>query len=295
MVNPDRVAFTVFGKEIYWYGILMATGIIIAVWLAMREAKRKEMQEDTILDLCLVIIPCGIIGARLYYVLFELKQYLANPIRILYLWEGGLAFYGAVIGGMLGLVVYAKRKKLSIIKLSDVIAPGLALAQAIGRWGNFFNQEAFGLPVTNPKLLWFPMSVKIDVPWNGGFHTFNGMPCSNPYHLATFFYESVWCALIFIFLWFYLRKRLKHDGDVFLYYAVLYSFERMFVEGLRGDSLWLIEGTVRVSQLLSALMFVGLVVFILIRAAKEKKLGYAVWPSMTQETSEPDASVGSFM
>ena len=291
MVNPDRVAFTVFGKEIYWYGILMATGIIIAVWLAMREAKRKEMQEDTILDLCLVIIPCGIIGARLYYVLFELKQYLANPIRILYLWEGGLAFYGAVIGGMLGLVVYAKRKKLSIIKLSDVIAPGLALAQAIGRWGNFFNQEAFGLPVTNPKLLWFPMSVKIDVPWNGGFHTFNGMPCSNPYHLATFFYESVWCALIFIFLWFYLRKRLKHDGDVFLYYAVLYSFERMFVEGLRGDSLWLIEGTVRVSQLLSALMFVGLVVFILIRAAKEKKLGYAVWPSMTQEISEPDASV----
>ncbi|HPY36579.1 MAG TPA: prolipoprotein diacylglyceryl transferase [Clostridia bacterium] len=293
MVNPDRVAFTVFGKEIYWYGILMATGIIIAVWLAMREAKRKEMQEDTILDLCLVIIPCGIIGARLYYVLFELKQYLANPIRILYLWEGGLAFYGAVIGGMLGLVVYAKRKKLSIIKLSDVIAPGLALAQAIGRWGNFFNQEAFGLPVTNPKLLWFPMSVKIDVPWNGGFHTFNGMPCSNPYHLATFFYESVWCALIFIFLWFYLRKRAKHDGDVFLYYAVLYSFERMFIEGLRGDSLWLIEGTVRVSQLLSALMFAGLVVFILIRAAKEKKLGYAVWPSsaMHQEITEPDASV----
>ncbi len=283
MVNPDRVAFTIFGKEIYWYGILMATGIIIAVWLAMREAKRKSMHEDTILDLCLVIIPCGVIGARLYYVLFELKQYLSNPIRILYLWEGGLAFYGAVIGGVLGLVVFAKKKKLRVLKLMDIIAPGLVLAQAIGRWGNFFNQEAFGLPVTNPKLLWFPLTVKIDVPWNGGYHTFNSMPCSNPYHLATFFYESIWCALIFVFLWLYLRKRAKHDGDIFLSYAALYSFERMFVEGLRGDSLWLVEGTVRVSQLLSALAFVGLIVFMLIRLSKEKKLGYVIWPSPEPE------------
>ncbi len=293
MINPDRVAFSVFGRDIYWYGVLMALGIVIAVLLAMREAKRKQLNEDTVLDLCLVIIPCGVVGARLYYVLFELDQYLADPIRMLYIWEGGLAIFGAVIGGLIGMLVYARKKKLRFLKLADLIAPGLVLAQAIGRWGNFFNQEAFGLPVTNPDLLWFPMSVKIDTPWNGGFHTFNGVPCSEPYHLATFFYESFWCVLVFLFLWFILRKRTKHDGDVFIWYVMLYGFERMFVEGLRGDSLWLIEGAVRVSQLLSALLFLAALGFLLVRHFKEKKLGYLIWPK--PETSSGDAAEGAML
>ena len=288
MINPDRVAFSVFGRDIYWYGVLMAVGIVIAVLLAMREAKRKQMNEDTVLDLCLVIIPCGVVGARLYYVLFELDQYLADPIRMLYIWEGGLAIFGAVIGGLIGMLIYAHKKKLRFLKLADLIAPGLVLAQAIGRWGNFFNQEAFGLPVTNPDVLWFPMSVKIDPPWTGGFHTFNGIPCSEPYHLATFFYESLWCVLVFLFLWFILRKRTKHDGDVFIWYVMLYSFERMFVEGLRGDSLWLIEGAIRVSQLLSALLFLAALGFLLVRHSKEKKLGYLIWPK--PETFAEDAA-----
>ncbi len=114
------------------------------------------------LDLCLVIIPCGVVGARLYYVLFELKQYLSNPIRMLYIWEGGLAIYGAVIGGLLGLLIYTRVKKMRFLKLADCIAPGLILAQAIGRWGNFFNQEAYGAPITNPKLWWFPFAVYIE-------------------------------------------------------------------------------------------------------------------------------------
>ncbi len=278
MNNPDRVAFSLFGRDIYWYGVLMAAGILCAVLLAMREAKRKQMHEDTVLDLCLVLIPCGVVGARLYYVLFELKQYLADPIRMLYIWEGGLAIYGAVIGGLLGMVIYAKKKKIRFLKLADIIAPGLVLAQAIGRWGNFFNQEAFGLPVTDPNLLWFPLTVKIDVPWNGGYHTFNGVACDNPYHLATFFYESMWCVLVFLFLWFFFRKLAKHDGDVFIWYVMLYSFERMFVEGLRGDSLWLIQDVVRVSQLLSFLLFAGTLVFLLIRRSREKKLGRLIWP-----------------
>ncbi len=293
MINPDRVAFSVFGRDIYWYGVLMALGIVIAVLLAMREAKRKQLNEDTVLDLCLVIIPCGVVGARLYYVLFELDQYLADPIRMLYIWEGGLAIFGAVIGGLIGMLIYAHKKKLRFLKLSDLIAPGLVLAQAIGRWGNFFNQEAFGLPVTNPDLLWFPMSVKIDTPWNGGFHTFNGVPCSEPYHLATFFYESFWCVLVFLFLWFILRKRTKHDGDVFIWYVMLYSFERMLVEGLRGDSLWLIEGAVRVSQLLSALLFLAALGFLLVRHFKEKKLGYLIWPK--PETPAEDAAEGAML
>ncbi len=287
MINPDRVAFSVFGRDIYWYGVLMALGIVIAVLLAMREAKRKQMNEDTVLDLCLIIIPCGVVGARLYYVLFELDQYLSDPIRMLYIWEGGLAIFGAVIGGLIGMALYSYKKKLRFFRLADIIAPGLVLAQAIGRWGNFFNQEAFGLPVTNPDLLWFPMSVKIDTPWNGGFHTFNGVVCTEPYHLATFFYESLWCFLVFLFLWFILRKRTKHDGDVFIWYVMLYSFERMFVEGLRGDSLWLIEGAVRVSQLLSFLLFLGALTFLLVRHLKEKKLGRLIWPA--PETSAADA------
>lgn len=266
--NPDRVAFSLFGRDIYWYGVLMATGILIAVLLAIREAKRKGMSEDTMLDLCLIIIPCGVVGARLYYVIFELKQYLSNPIRMLYIWEGGLAIYGAVIGGLLGLMIYSRVKKLRFLKLADCIAPGLILAQAIGRWGNFFNQEAYGAPITNPKLWWFPFAVYIE-----------NSPLEHPFYYATFFYESMWCLLVFLFLWFYLRKRTKHDGDMLLAYAVLYGFERMFVEGLRTDSLWLIPDVIRVSQLISFIVFAAGVAFILIRRAREKKLNRLIWPS----------------
>ena len=289
MTNPSRVAFTLFGRDIYWYGVLMALGIIIAVFIAMHEAKRKKMPQDTALDVCLIAIPCGVVGARLYYVLFELERYLQNPISILYIWEGGLAIYGAVIGGLVGILIYCKRKKIRFLKIADIIAPGLVLAQAIGRWGNFFNQEAYGLPVTNPDLLWFPLTVKIDIPWAGGQHYFNGVLCDNPYHLATFFYESLWCVLVFLVIWFVLRKRVKHDGDVFLWYVMLYGFERMFVEGLRGDSLWLIPGAVRVSQALSLALFAAVLVFFLVRRAKEKRLGKLIWPAPETVVPAPES------
>lgn len=289
MQNPDRVAFTVFGRDIYWYGVLMAVGIIIAVILAMIESKRKRLPKDTIVDICLIVIPCGIVGARLYYVLLELEQYLQDPIRMLYIWEGGLAIYGAVIAGLLGAWVYARKKKIHFLNIADCLAPGLVLAQAIGRWGNFFNQEAFGTPVTDQSLMWFPMSVRID-----GYHTFEGYvdgayvsgACYNPYHLATFFYESMWCLLIFLALWFIIRKRCRHKGDVFFTYLMLYGFERMFVEGLRGDSLWIIRperwalmpGGIRISQLVSALLFAAVLIFFIVRACREKKTGELLWP-----------------
>ncbi|MCE5235964.1 MAG: prolipoprotein diacylglyceryl transferase [Clostridiaceae bacterium] len=271
MQMPDRVAFTVFGKDIYWYGVLMAAGIVIAVLLAMREGKRKKLPEDTVIDLCLVVIPLGVVFARLYYVLFELDHYLQDPISVLYVWEGGLAIYGAVIGGLLGAVIYARVKKLRFLRLADCVAPGLVLAQAIGRWGNFFNQEAFGLPINNGELLWFPFAVKIE-----GLHYFDGVVCNNPYHMATFFYESAWCLLIFIFLW-SRRKKFRHDGDAFFIYALLYAFERMFVEGLRGDSLKI--GEARVSQILSAVAFAAVLIFFIVRRVKEKKEGRLLWPA----------------
>lgn len=135
MTIPDRVAFTLFGKDIYWYGVLMAIGIILAVFLASQEEKRKKLPRDIIIDMCLVIIPCGVVGARLYYVLFHLDRYLQNPVSILYIWEGGLAIYGAVIFGLLGALVFSRVRKVRFLKLADCIMPGLALAQAIGPVG----------------------------------------------------------------------------------------------------------------------------------------------------------------
>lgn len=306
MVNPDRVAFSLWGKEIYWYGILMAVGIVIAVLLAQMEERRKKLPRDTVIDMCLAVIPAGVVGARLYYVLLELDQYLADPIRILYIWEGGLAIYGAVIGGLLAVFIFSRVKKVRFLALTDTIVPGLVLAQAIGRWGNFFNQEAYGLPVTAemlakyPILQYFPFSVSID-----GAHYFDDVLCTTCFttatgghlHLATFFYESAWCLLVFAFIML-ARKRFRHDGDSLVWYALLYSFERMFVEGLRGDSLWLIKPSaegladgVRASQLLSAILFVLALAFLIVRALREKKLGRLIWPSPLEAAAEPVETV----
>ncbi len=274
MANPDSVAFTLFGYSVYWYGLLMAVGILTAFTLAQLEVKRKRLPPDTALDLCIIAVPLGVIGARLYYVLFNWSQYKNNPISILYVWEGGLAIYGAVLLGIAGVLVYAWRKRLRFLALADIVAPGLVLAQAIGRWGNFFNQEAYGPLVTNAAHKWFPLAVYIDA--------------LEEAHYATFFYESFWCFLVFLFLWFFLRKRAKHDGDVFLWYVLLYGVERALVEGLRTDSLYLTE-SIRVSQLLSFLAVLAVAAFFLARAAREKKLGRLIWPAPRAEAAQEEA------
>ncbi len=304
MQNPDRICFSIGPVNVYWYGVLMATGIVLAILLAMQEAKRKKLYADAIIDACLIMIPMGVIGARLYYVLFEWETYAANPISALYIWQGGLAMYGSMIGGLLGLFIFSRWKKIRFTKMIDCIAPGLVLAQAIGRWGNFFNQEAFGLPVTQgmmerlPLLRYFPFSVYIE-----GAHSFDGVFCTNPVHLATFFYESAWCLLVAIVIW-CCRKKFKHDGDAFLTYLLLYGFERMFVEGLRGDSLYLLQpggvfvNGVRVSQMLSFLAVVAIGLFFILRAVREKKEGRLMWPApeaaaddaATDETEAGDAA-----
>lgn len=304
MTNPDRVAFSIGGRDIYWYGVLMAVGIVLALFFAMQEGKRKKLYNDAIIDMALWVIPCGVIGARLYYVLWELDSYLANPITILYIWEGGLALYGAVIGGLIGAYIFSRRKKIRFSQIADCIALGLPLAQAIGRWGNYFNQEAFGLPVTaemlakHSFLAYFPFSVRIDAPWRYGYHTFDSVACNCEYgyHLATFFYESIWCFLIFVVLSFN-RKKFKHDGDAILTYGLLYAFERMFVEGLRGDSLYLIRPDtwallpdgIRASQVLSLVLFLAIGIFFIVRAQKERKLGKLIWPA-SAAAAAPEAA-----
>lgn len=279
----SSVAFKIeaLGISVQWYAVLMALGIIIAVVLGCVEVKRKGMHSDTMFDLVFWVVPLGLIGARVYYILFNLDYYLSDPITMLYIWKGGLAIYGAVIGGLLGAFIYSRRKNIRFLKITDLIAPGLVLAQAIGRWGNYFNQEAFGPAVENLDHAWFPLAVKIDVTHYITLADGSEVLCTNPFHYATFFYESIWCLIVFLVLWFVLRKRAKHDGDMFLSYVMLYSFERMFIEGLRSDSLYFMG--IRISQLLSAVLFFGILSFFIVRSIKEKKLGRLICPAPLPE------------
>lgn len=248
-MNP--VAFEIFGKPIYWYGIIISLGVLIGIYLAMREAKRLELDSEIIIDFCLLAIPLAIIGARLYYVVFQWDVYKNNPIDAIKIWEGGLAIYGAVIGGVIAALIFTKWRKIDFWTLADIAAPSLILGQALGRWGNFFNQEAYGYAVTNPAWQWFPAAVFIER--------------NQQWHMATFFYESMWNFIVFLFLMFY-RKRKKRHGEVFIFYLILYSCGRVVIEGLRTDSLY--WGSFRVSQLLSALLIVIGIAMLVIRRRK---------------------------
>lgn len=234
----------VFGT-LPWYSTLIVLGMALALLLASREEKRLGLREDTAVDLALCVIPCGIIGARLYYVAFSWEVFAGDPLRILRIWEGGLAVYGGVIGGLLAAVVFSRVRKVPLATLTDIMVPGLALAQAIGRWGNYFNMEAYGAVITNPAWQFFPAGVLI--PEGGGY----------VWHMATFFYESIWNLGVFIALM-RLRKRAFRRFDLTCWYFLLYGAGRFVIEGLRTDSLT-VSGGFRVSQLLSA----GMVLLVL--------------------------------
>jgi len=232
------------------YGLLIALGILLAVILCQYESKRRSLPQDTGIDMALWAVPFGVIGARIYYVLFRLDVYLADPLSALAFWQGGLAIYGGVIGGALGLYLLSRRSRLPFRTLLDVVAPVLILAQAIGRWGNFFNGEAYGAVIKNTALQFFPIAVFTDGAW----------------HMATFFYESCWDLAGFAVLWRY-RLRTSRPGNVFLMYLMFYGAGRAVIEGLRTDSLML--GSIRVSQLLSVVLCVA-AAYLLTRKSKEK-------------------------
>lgn len=241
----DRVAFTLFGIDIMWYGILIATGMVIAVFIALREAKRLKISEDDILNLAMIAIPCGLIGARAYYVIFNWSYYAGNIAEILNFRGGGLAIHGGLIGGILAGFIYAKIKKINFFKLSDCVVLGIPLAQAIGRWGNFLNQEAHGGPT--------------NLPW--------GIMVDGVKVHPTFLYESIWDLGVFLFL-FIFRKKQKYQGQILVDYIILYSIGRFFIEGLRTDSLML--GPLRMAQVVSlACIIIGVILnYILSRRAK---------------------------
>lgn len=232
---------TIFGFEIKFYGMIIAFAILIGIFLSQHLAKKRGLNPDDIIILAILIIPFAILGARIYYCIFSDVSYTFKTF-----WDirsGGLAIYGGVIGGIIAIIIFAmfKRDFKLIIKLFDVIAPALILGQALGRWGNFFNQEAYGNLVTDPDWQWFPFAVKIDA-----------FP-QDEWHLATFFYESVWNIIGFILIMIVFNKN-KQLGTTTGFYLAYYGLGRLWIEGLRTDSLYI--GNIRVSQLISAIMIV---------------------------------------
>ncbi|GEK05151.1 prolipoprotein diacylglyceryl transferase [Schleiferilactobacillus harbinensis] len=256
-LNP--VALRLGSLQIKWYGVLIATGVVIAFILSMREANRRQISPDDIVDLLLWMLPIGVIGARAYYVIFRWSYYAANPSEIFAIWEGGLAIYGGIIAGLIVLVVYCYYRMLPAWLVLDIVAPTVLLAQAIGRWGNFMNQEAFGAKTTRAFL------ESIHLP------TFiiNQMNINGVYHQPDFLYESMWSLLgVILLLALRHREHLFKRGEVVLSYVAWYSFARFWIEGTRTDSLYLF-GPVRVSQLLSAILFVGAVFLIIYRRVRK--------------------------
>lgn len=251
-VNPSPVAFTIFGKDIYWYGIIIATGFILATIYAMKRSKQFGLTEDNILDMLLVAVPVAIICARAYYCVFYWDLYKDNPISALYIWEGGLAIYGGVIGALIAVAIFCKVKKMPFGPLADIGGLGLLIGQMIGRWGNFINREAHGA-VTDSFL-------KMGIADAAGNVT---------YYQPTFLYESLWNLVGFIMLHFYSKRR-KFDGEVFLLYLAWYGLGRAWIEGLRTDSLYLFGTGIRVSQLLAILSCVGAVAAIIFIRYRKK-------------------------
>lgn len=251
--------FGLKGFNIAWYGVIIGFGMLLGVLLANYRAKKNGYKSDLIFDFFLIAFPVAIVCARLYYVAFEWEEYLNNPLKVFATREGGLAIYGGVIGGFLSAVAFCKVNKFPILKLIDLAIPSLILGQAIGRWGNFMNQEAYGPVITNPKLQFFPYGVYIDA--------------VKEWHQATFFYESMWNIILFTAMLIIARKA-KKDGTLLAIYFMVYGLGRFLIEGLRTDSLYL-EGNIRVSQMLSLiLIFIGVMLIVLLKQDKIKNREY---------------------
>lgn len=259
----NRVAVNLFGKDIYWYGIIICIGFILAALYVNSRVKEFGVTSDNLVDCLIICVPAGIVCARIYYVVFEWDYYSQHLSEIIAIWNGGIAIYGAVIGVLIGLFAYSRVKKLSFATLCDLAAFGLLIGQCIGRWGNFVNGEAYGGPTALP----WGMSI------NGG----------EPVH-PTFLYESIWNLIGFIGLHFYSKKR-KFPGEMALLYVAWYGLGRAWIEGLRTDSLYL--GSLRVSQVLAAVSCIAAIA-LLARQYNHIKVQKAFYVPPAAQTTAPE-------
>lgn len=252
----DPVAFQLGPLAVHWYGVIIGAGILLALWVAVREGNRRGLPKDIFTDLLLWAIPISIICARAYYVIFQWDYYASNPGEIIKVWHGGIAIHGALIGAVLTAYFFSRAKKVSFWKLADIAAPSVILGQAIGRWGNFINQEAHGGEVSREFLenLFLPDFI------------INQMYINGAYYHPTFLYESVWNIAGFLLL-IALRRVNMRRGEMFLTYVIWYSVGRFFIEGLRTDSLMLTE-SLRMAQTISVLLIIGAVLLLVYRRVK---------------------------
>ena len=283
----NKIAFTLFGKiEVRWYGVIITCGILFAFLYAIWRGKRNEgVVSDDIMDVGLATVLCGVLGARLYYVLTTLDTHSYESFYdVIAIWEGGLAIYGGIIGGCLGILGVCYFKKLRWQKLFDMIGPGVVIAQAMGRWGNFFNGEAYGYEIAETTRFYFFSkefilnsgegtlfhTLRMELQNEGVFGTLSYVPAYHP----TFLYESVWnlCGFVLLNLFY---KHKKFHGQIALMYFAWYGFGRMFIEGLRTDSLYIPGTTLRISQCLGLACFVvstALLTVLLIRKRGEEPI-----------------------
>ncbi|WP_394141620.1 prolipoprotein diacylglyceryl transferase [Cytobacillus oceanisediminis] len=240
----DRIAFEIGPLTVYWYGIIIGLAVILGYYFATKEAKRLGLNKDIFADLLLWALPIALISARIYYVIFKWEYYSKSPGEIVAIWEGGIAIHGALIGATITAIIFAKKRGVSFWKLADIAAPSIILGQAIGRWGNFINQEAHGGPVTRAifENLQLPDFI------------IDQMFINEQYYHPTFLYESIWNLAGFIIL-ILLRRIQLRQGELFLSYIIWYSIGRFFVEGMRTDSLMLTE-TLRMAQFISVVLVI---------------------------------------
>ncbi len=246
MPQPEPVAFTIFNIDIMWYGILITLGIAIATIICCKRAPKHDLTSDNIINFVIICIPAAVIGARLYYVVFNWDMYSGDMLKILNIRLGGLAIHGGLIFGLGAAAVLCALWKIRPLNVMDLAAPCIAIAQSVGRWGNYFNSEAHGGPT--------------DLPW--------GVEIDGMTYHPTFLYESIWCFMLFFFL-IYVDNRRKFEGQTILLYGILYSVERFFVEGLRTDSLMI--GPFRQAQVLSLAVIIICTAFYLILRKKTSR------------------------
>ena len=257
----EKVALDLGPIQIYWYSIFIFIGMLVACFMIYKETKKRGIDEDFLVNLTFNTIIIGIIGARLYYVLFNLSYYLDNPVEIFQIWNGGLAIHGGIIAGLLFIIYYCKKHEVNLWKMLDIIVVGLIIAQAIGRWGNFFNSEAYG-PITTAahlKSLGIPQFI------------IDGMYILGEYRQPTFFYESVWCLFGFLAMLIIRQYKYLKIGQLTSFYLIWYGIIRFMIEAMRTDSLML--GPLKMAQLVSLGFIVsGIIIFIKSTKTNQKEL-----------------------
>lgn len=255
----NRVAFNIFGFNVYYYSLCILLGVIVAYILITREGKKQGLPKEFISDLIFYTLIIGILGARVYYCVFNLDYYLANPSEILKIYNGGLAIHGGVIAGLIFVYLYTKKKNVSFIKILDIVAPAVIIAQSFGRWGNFFNQEAHGGITTyqNLKNMHIPEFI------------INGMHIEGKYYYPTFFFESIWCLIGFIILMIARKNKNLRKGFQIGFYFIWYGIGRFFIEAFRTDSLMFFG--LKIAQIVS---LIGIIIGIIIIVTNRNKKYY---------------------